>query len=73
MHALAAAVGSSQSSENRVRLAERLYLTVRESSEFTGLGSAYLHRLIDAGKLKPLKGAGPHGADLLRRADLAKL
>jgi hypothetical protein len=26
-----------------------------------------------AGKLKLSKGAGPHGADLVRRVDLAKL
>jgi hypothetical protein len=75
MHAITEAVsGISQTSQtSRVRLAERLYLTVREASEYTGLGVAHLHRLIGAGKLTLLKGAGPRGADLVRRVDLAKL
>jgi excisionase family DNA binding protein len=56
-----------------VRLAERLYLTIAEAAELTGLGVGYLRRQIAAGKLNLLKGSGPHGADLVKRADLVKL
>jgi excisionase family DNA binding protein len=76
MQALAKAItGMSQTSQTRlgVRLAERLYLTIGEASEYTGLGLRYLRRLIEEGKLELVKGAGPHGANVLRRADLEKL
>jgi predicted DNA-binding transcriptional regulator YafY len=79
MESLAAALANSatQSQTSKtaagVRLAERLYLTIGEAAEFTGLGVGYLRRQIAAGKLKLLKGAGPHGADLVKRADLVKL
>lgn len=74
---LAAAVGASQStsqtSQKQVRLAERLYLTVDQAAEYTGLGVSYIRRQVAEGRLKPAKGAGPHGADVLRRRDLEKL
>ena len=76
MQALAAAVGTaSQNSQKRaeVSLAERLYLSLAEAAEYTGLGVGYLRRQIAEGKLALVKGAGPHGADVLRRADLEKL
>jgi excisionase family DNA binding protein len=76
MQAIIAAVeNSSQKSKNtsEVRLAERLYLTIAEAAELTGLGVGYLRRQIAAGKLNLLKGSGPHGADLVKRADLVKL
>jgi excisionase family DNA binding protein len=56
-----------------VRLAERLYLTIGEASEYTGLGIGYLRRQIAEQRLKLVKGAGPHRADVLRRVDLEKL
>jgi excisionase family DNA binding protein len=55
------------------RLAERLYLTIGEAADYTGLGVSHLRRQIEAGKLKLLKGAGPRGADVLRRADLENI
>lgn len=76
LQALAAAVsGTSQTSQthSRVRLAERLYLTISEAAEYTGLGVGYLRRQIAERKLDPVKGAGPHRADVLRRVDLEKL
>jgi excisionase family DNA binding protein len=76
MEALAKAIaGASQTSQTRlgVRLAERLYLTIDEAAEYTGLGLGYLRRQIAVGNLDLVKGAGRHGADVLRRADLEKL
>lgn len=76
MQALAAAVGAtSQTSQKRaeVRLAERLYLTIGEAAEYTGLGVGHLRRQIAEGRIELGKGAGPRGADVLRRADLVKL
>jgi excisionase family DNA binding protein len=66
---------SSQNSQKRgeVRLSERLYLTIADAAEYTGLGTGYLRRLIEEGKLELLKGAGPRGADVLRRKDLEGL
>lgn len=63
----------SRLSQSRPRLAEQLYLTLSEASGYSGLGIGYLRRLIAAGKLELLKAAGPHGADVLRRAELEKL
>ena len=76
LEALATAVsGMSRMSETcqTVRLAERVYLTIGEAVEYTGLGSVYLRRQVAVGNLDLVKGAGPHGADVLRRADLDKL
>ncbi len=76
LQALAAAVsGMSQTSQTHqpVRLAERIYLTIGEAVDYTGLGSAYLRRQIAVGNLERVKGGGPHGADVLRRKDLDKL
>jgi excisionase family DNA binding protein len=75
LQALAAAVqsGASQNSEKRVRLAEQLYLTIEEAAEYAGLGVTFLRRQIADGKLNPLRGAGPRGADVLRRTDLEAL
>jgi excisionase family DNA binding protein len=55
------------------RVSPKLYLTLAEAAEYTGLGVGYLRRQIAEGKLEPVKGAGPHGADVLRRRDLEKL
>jgi hypothetical protein len=76
LQALAAALrDASQTSQTHggVRLAERLYLTIGEASEYTGLGIGYLRRQIAEQKLELVRGAGPHRADVLRRADLEKL
>lgn len=76
MQALAAAVGgASQNSQKQaeVRLAERLYLTIEQAADYTGLGVGYLRRQISEGKLELMKGAGPRGADVLRRKDLETL
>ena len=59
--------------ETRVRLAEKVYLTISEASEYSGFGTVYLRRLAAERGLAIVKGAGPHGADVLRRADLEKL
>ena len=65
----------SQTSQTHqpVRLAERIYLTIGEAVEYTGLGAGYLRRQVAVGNLDLVKGAGPHGADVLRRKDLDKL
>jgi hypothetical protein len=76
LQTLAAAIaGASQTSETRLglRLAERLYLTIPEAAEFTGLGVGYLRRQIAERKLELVKGAGPRRADVLRRTELEKL
>ena len=76
LEALAAAVSvMSQTSQTYqpVRLAERIYLTIGEAVEYTGLGARYLRRQVAVGNLDLVKGAGPHGADVLRRKDLDKL
>jgi excisionase family DNA binding protein len=75
MQVLAATMANSANSQNLagVRLAERPFLRIGEASEYTGLGVAFLRRWIAEGKLKLIKGAGQHGADVLRRADLDKL
>jgi len=72
---MAAVSGASQTSETHggVRLAERLYLTIPEAAEYTGLGVGYLRRQITEGKLELVKGAGPRRADVLRRRDLEQL
>jgi excisionase family DNA binding protein len=56
-----------------VRVSERLYLTVDEAAEYTGLGVGYLRRLVVDGKLQVVKGAGPNGANVLRRMSNAQL
>ncbi len=76
LKALAALV--SQKSEKPaetppVALSERAFLTIPEAAAFTGLGEGYIRRQIKAGNLKPLKGAGRHGADVIRRKDLEEL
>lgn len=63
----------SRTSETRVRLAEKMYLTVHEAAEYMGLGVEYVRRLISEGKLEVLKGAGPRGADVVKRGELEKL
>ena len=74
LEALAAAVMSQTSQTYQaVRLAERIYLTIGEAVEYTGLGAGYLRRQVAVGNLDLVKGAGPHGADVLRRKDLDKL
>jgi hypothetical protein len=50
-----------------------LFLTVPEAAAYSGLGLVYLRRLIVEGKLALLKGAGPRGADVVWKADLAPL
>ena len=76
VQAIAAAVsGMSQTSQNHpgVRLAERLYLTMGEAADYTGLGTGYLRRQIAEGRIELVKGAGPRGASVLRRKDLETL
>jgi excisionase family DNA binding protein len=53
----------------RVPLEKKLYLTVKEGSEYSGLPQTYLRRLIKEGKLKALSAGGYR----VRRADLEKL
>jgi excisionase family DNA binding protein len=68
----AAAAGGSESSQNRseVRIAERLYLTIPEAANFSGLPQAHLRRLMKDEKLEALRtGAGWR----IRRSDLEKL
>ncbi len=69
--ALAAAVGSSQNSQNlNVRVAERLFLTIPEAADYSGLPQAHLRRLMTEGKITALKtGSGWR----IRRVDLEKL
>lgn len=72
LQALAAALGSgSQNSEKRsVRIAERLFLTLPEAADYSGLPQAHLRRLMKDGKLIGLKtGSGWR----IRRTDLEKL
>ena len=72
LQALAAAVGKdSQNSERcSVRTAERIFLTVPEAADYSGLPQAHLRRLMADGRLSGLKtGAGWR----IRRADLEKL
>lgn len=58
----------------KVRLAERLYLTIPEASEYTGLSISFLRVLTaEHGSLPITKGAGRHGADVVKRSDLDNL
>jgi excisionase family DNA binding protein len=54
---------------DRVRLAERLFLTLDEASELSGLPKAYLRSLMAEGKI----GLKACGRWRIRRADLEKL
>ena len=56
-----------------VRSGPRLFLTIPEAAEYSGLGVGYLRRQIEEGKLELVKGAGPRRADVVRRTDLEKL
>lgn len=73
LQALAAAVvgpGSQNSGRHSVRIAERLFLTLPEAAEYSGLPQAHLRRLMTDGKLTGVKtGSGWR----IRRADLEKL
>ena len=72
VQAFAAALQTySQHSENRnVRVPERLFLTIPEAADYSGLPQAHLRRLMADGKLTGLKtGSGWR----IRRADLEKL
>jgi len=62
---------ASENSENRsVRITERLFLTIPEAAEYSGLPQAHLRRLMTDGTLTGLKtGSGWR----IRRADLEKL
>ena len=73
MEALAKALSQTSQTRLGVRLSERLYLTIPEAAEYTGLGVGYLRALIAAGTLSVIEGAGTRGANVLRRADLEKL
>jgi excisionase family DNA binding protein len=53
----------------RVSLDKKLYLTVKEGSEYSGLPQRYLRRLIKDRKLKALSAGGYR----IRRAELEKL
>lgn len=53
-------------------LSAKLFLTLREAAEFTGLRPVYLKGLIASGKLKPITVNG-QGSRRIRRKDLEKL
>ena len=53
----------------RVSLLNKLFLTLKEASEYAGLPAAYLQRLIGEGALPALRTGGYR----IRRADLEKL
>jgi excisionase family DNA binding protein len=53
----------------RVPLDKKLYLTVREASEYAGLPQSYIRRLITGKKLKAIVAAGYR----IKRADLERL
>lgn len=73
MPAVIQAISGIKQRSDGVRLPERLYLTIEEAAEFTGLGVGYIRKQIREGKITPRRGAGPRGADVLRRADLEGL
>lgn len=54
---------------DRVRITERLFLTVDEAAEYSGLPKSYIRQQITEGKLGMRTGAGWR----IRRADLEKL
>jgi len=53
----------------RVPLDKKLYLTLKEASEYAGLHQSYIRRLITSQKLKALVAAGYR----IKRADLERL
>ncbi len=76
MRVLLAVAGASQSSEKKfstfseVRLSERLFLTIPEAADYSGLPQSHIRRLMGEGKLEAMKtGAGWR----IRRVDLEKL
>jgi|SRR5581483_6604784 len=72
LQAIAAAMGSgSQTSQNLgVRISERLFLTIPESADYSGLPQSHLRRLMADGTLKAMRTGGGWR---IRRADLEKL
>jgi excisionase family DNA binding protein len=61
---------AARAPEPDVRLAERLFLTIREAGRYSGLPQSHLRELIRSRKLKALKtGAGWR----IRRADLEQI
>lgn len=52
-----------------VSLKDKLFLTVDEASEYSGLGKWFIYQAIEDGKLTATK-AGPRGSFVIRRADL---
>lgn len=71
MQALVAAVsGMSRTSQNGVRTSERLFLTIPEAADFSGLPQSYLRALMKEEKLPALKTGGGWR---IRQADLKKL
>ena len=62
-------VESLRPHQERVRLAEKLYLTIREASEYSGFTQAHLLRLVDASELKVVRDVSLK----VKRADLEKL
>ena len=71
LNAFAAFAEHSQNSHNgRVRIPERLFLTLAEAAEYSGLPHAHLRRLMAEGKLEALRtGSGWR----IRRTDLERL
>jgi excisionase family DNA binding protein len=71
MQAIAGAVSASQNSQNAgVRTTERLFLTISDAADYSGLPQAHLRRLMKDGKLEGLKTGGGWR---IRRADLERL
>jgi excisionase family DNA binding protein len=67
---LSAFADTSQNSKNGVRTAERLFLTLAEAADYSGLPQVHIRRLLKEGKIEALKtGSGWR----IRRAALEKL
>lgn len=72
LQALAAAVGgtSQNSQSHSVRTAERLFLTIPDAADYSGLPQSHIRGLMKTGALKAMKTGGGWR---IRRADLEKL
>lgn len=70
LQAIAAIAAGSQNSQNTVRIAEKLYLTLDQAAQLSGLPRSYIRAQMSAGALAAIKtGAGWR----IKRADLAAL
>lgn len=50
-----------------------MFVTVEEASDRTRLNERFLKQIAAEGKIEILRSAGPHGADMIRWADLVRL